>query len=503
MKQYEAIYVRQSVDRPDSISTDSQVEICKKEVSEEAEYKVYTDKGYSGKNTERPAFQELLRDISAGKVSRIIVYRLDRMTRSVLDFANIIVLLKSHGVSFASTMEKFDTATPLGNAMLMIVMVFAQLERETIQQRVKDAYLSRSKRGFYMGGRVPYGYRLVNTTIDGIRTKMYEPVEEELQIVRLIFKMYAESQTSFGDIIKWLNENGVRNRDGIAFNRSRIRDIVINPIYVRADSRIFDFFKSQGTEIANPPEHFIGVNGAYLYSGNQLKRKTVSLQGHTLVLAPHEGTINSTTWIQCRAKCLNNKQVAKPNKAKATWLAGKIKCGHCGYALVAKTYHCKTKDDNRYFICTHKYSAKDCDFGSLDADEVEETIFEEMTKKLEEFSTLQEHQEETCNLEVIKLKSRIEQIDKEISALLDKIADANDTVMKYINQRVSELDEEKKTLYAECERISASERKDVGQLTNYMENWDEITMQDKLTVVDSLISKIVASEDNIDIFWKI
>ena len=73
----------------------------------------------------------------------------------VMDFANIIILLKEHDVSFASTMEKFDTATPLGNAMLMIVMVFAQLERETIQQRVKDAYLSRSKRGFYMGAASP------------------------------------------------------------------------------------------------------------------------------------------------------------------------------------------------------------------------------------------------------------------------------------------------------------------------------------------------------------
>ena len=123
-----------------------------------------------------------------------------------------------------------------------------------------------------------------------------------------------------------------------------------------------------------------------------------------------------------------------------------------------------------------------------------------MTKKLKEFSTLQEHQEESCNLEVIKLKTRIEQIDKEISALLDKIVDANDTVMKYINERVAALDKEKTALYAECERISVNESKDVGQLTNYMENWNELAMGDKLTVVDSLISKIIASKDNLQIF---
>ena len=134
---------------------------------------------------------------------------------------------------------------------------------------------------------------------------------------------------------------------------------------------------------------------------------------------------------------------------------------------------------------------------------MEATIFDEMTKKLEEFSTLQEHQEVSCNLEVIKLKTRIEQIDKEISALLDKIVEANDTVMKYINERVATLDKEKIALYAECERISVNESKDIGQLTDYMDSWAELSMGDKLTVVDSLISKIVASEDNLKIFWKI
>ena len=139
MNLFDAIYARQSVDRIDSISVESQIEFCKKEVTGES-YKVYTDKGYSGKNIDRPAFQDLLRDIEAGKVNRVIVYRLDRISRSVLDFANVIDIFQKHKVDFVSTMEKFDTGTPIGKAMLMIVMIFAQLERETIQQRVIDAY---------------------------------------------------------------------------------------------------------------------------------------------------------------------------------------------------------------------------------------------------------------------------------------------------------------------------------------------------------------------------
>ena len=163
------IYARQSVDKEDSISIESQIELCLREVGNN-QHKVFRDKGYSGKNTERPDFQEMMAEVRAGGVGRIIVYRLDRISRSVLDFANVISELQKYGVEFVSITERFDTSTPIGKAMLMIVMVFAQLERETIQQRVIDAYRSRSRKGFYMGGRVPYGYELENIVMDGIKT---------------------------------------------------------------------------------------------------------------------------------------------------------------------------------------------------------------------------------------------------------------------------------------------------------------------------------------------
>ena len=490
------------MDRVDSISVESQVEFCRREVIGE-DIKVYTDKGYSGKNTDRPAFQEMMADITAGKIRRVIVYRLDRISRSVLDFASVIDMFQKYGVDFVSTMEKFDTGTPIGKAMLMIVMIFAQLERETIQQRVIDAYSSRSKRGFYMGGKVPYGFRLKETVIDGIRTKMYEPVPKETAIIEQIFSMYAQSQTSFGDIVRWLDERQVKKRNGEPFSRSRIRDLVVNPVYVRADYRLYEFYKAQGTIIENRPEDFIGTNGAYLYSGNEGKRKTVSLQGHTLVLAPHEGLIPSDIWIKCRSKCLSNTRVAKPIKAKATWLAGKVKCAHCGYALSAKVYHCKTKSDNRYYLCNNKYNTGGCNFGSLDADLVDEIVFEEMRKKLAEFNTLTKQKQESCDLQTIKLKTQIEVIDQEIGSLLDKIPLANGAVMEYINNRITVLDTEKKELYAEIVRLTEGKGYRLKKITGYLDNWEEISMGDKLTIVDSLIESIYASQEKIKINWKI
>ena len=499
---YDIIYARQSVIKDDSVSVESQIEACKKEVTDN-NYKVYTDKGYSGKNILRPDFQEMMHDIESGNVRRVIVYRLDRISRSVLDFANIMEVLEKHNVCFVSTTEKFDTSTPIGNAMLMIVMVFAELERKTIQQRVVDAYSSRSKRGFYMGGRVPFGFELCATVIDGIRTKMYKKVDSEVEVIDLIYALYSDPQTSLGDVMRYLMSHGIYNRNGKPFNRSRLRDVIINPVYVKADYMLYDFFKAQETEIANIPEDFVGTNGAYLYSGNEKKRKTVSLKGHTLVIAPHEGIVDSKTWIKCRSKCLENQSVAKPTKAKATWLAGKIKCANCGYALTAKICKCKTKADNRYYLCNNKYNGSNCSFGSLDADMVDEIVFEEMQKKLAEFTTLSKWTDESENLQTVKLKNRIDSIDKEIASLIDRIKDANEIVMDYINKRVAELDTEKCELYSQISCINHTPKSNVDELSNYMEHWDELSVSDKITVVDCLIERISASKEKIEIRWKI
>ena len=108
----------------------------------------------------------------------------------------LIYLQMLDTLEFVSSTEKFDTSTPMGRAMLNICIVFAQLERETIQKRVTDAYYSRCQRGFHMSGAAPYGFKLEPTTIQGIRTKMMIPDPDTANIARLMFEMYAEPSTS-------------------------------------------------------------------------------------------------------------------------------------------------------------------------------------------------------------------------------------------------------------------------------------------------------------------
>ena len=122
------------------------------------------------------------------------------ISRSILDFANMMELFQEYDVEFVSSTEKFDTSTPMGRAMLNICIVFAQLERETIQKRVTDTYYSRCLKGFHMSGQAPYGFDLEPTVVENIRTKMMVADPIAASHVRLMFEMYAEPETSFGDI---------------------------------------------------------------------------------------------------------------------------------------------------------------------------------------------------------------------------------------------------------------------------------------------------------------
>ena len=149
------IYARQSIFKKDSLSIDAQIELCKQQA--QGDFIVYKDAGFSGKNTNRPEFKRMMSDVKSGKINRIVCYRIDRISRSIADFGKIWDELNAHSVEFVSVSEQFDTATPIGRAMLYIIMVFAQLERETTAQRVTDNYYKRIHAGAWPGGPAPFG----------------------------------------------------------------------------------------------------------------------------------------------------------------------------------------------------------------------------------------------------------------------------------------------------------------------------------------------------------
>ena len=340
MNRIYAIYARQSIDRADSISIETQVERCLFEVGS-GSYKVYCDRGYSGKNTCRPQFQNMLEAVERGEICCVVCYKLDRCSRSILDFTQLMNLLQLHDVAFISCTEKFDTATPMGRAMLSICIVFAQLERETIQQRITDAYHSRCKKGYYMGGRVPFGFQLVPHVLDGKKTARYEIVDSERKILEQIYALYKEPSASLFDVVLGLTQLNIQNprrKDGL-WIRPHVARMIKNPIYVRSDPKIYEHYQKEGTVLDNPIEDYIGYHGCYLYH--------IDNEAH-LVLAPHEGIIPADTWL----KCQKTKPVPRRSEeSSSSWLTGKLRCGKCGRAIAVRCSHSIKGQTYRYFLC--------------------------------------------------------------------------------------------------------------------------------------------------------
>ena len=492
-----AIYARQSIDKKDSISIESQLEFCRYELKG-AESKEYTDRGFSGKNTERPRFQELMQDIEKGLISKVIVYKLDRISRSILDFANMMDIFQLYNVEFVSSTEKFDTSTPMGRAMLNICIVFAQLERETIQKRVADAYHSRSVKGFRMGGKAPYGFHTEPMVIDGVRTKKLVADPEDAKHVLRMFEMYAEPSVSYGDIVREMAEYGIKD-----LSRPALADILCNPIYVRSDLDIYRFFRSQHTSIINNASDFTGSNGCYLYRGRGLKGDPKrELKGHTLVMAPSEGIVSSELWLKCRKKILANADFQIGRKAVHTWLAGKIKCGRCHRALKAEGTR-----GYWYFRCTKRSDNKSCEgAGTLRIPDMEKLIYAAMVKKLRYFKTIK------CAENIVKadpklteLQAELEQVQAEIEALIRGLSGAGSVLISYVNARIEELDAQKQILQEQIAKLSLEiiSPEQVREISNHLDTWEDISFEDKRHVADLMISVIYATSESVNIVWKI
>src|SRR5213079_831360 len=144
----------------------------------------YDDGGYSGGSTDRPALQRLLSDVKAGKIDVIIVYKVDRLTRSLADFAKLVELFDEHGVSFVSVTQQFNTTTSMGRLTLNVLLSFAQFEREVTSERIRDKIAASKRKGIWVGGNLPMGYEMKDGKI--------VIIEEEAELVRSIYRRYLE-----------------------------------------------------------------------------------------------------------------------------------------------------------------------------------------------------------------------------------------------------------------------------------------------------------------------
>ena len=237
-----AIYTRKSTDHNLDLefnSLDAQREACEAYIKSQAHegwrliHDRYDDGAFSGASLDRPALQRLLTEVGAGKIDIIVVYKVDRLTRSLGDFAKLVELFDQRSVSFVSVTQSFNTTSSMGQLTLNVLLSFAQFEREVIGERVRDKIAASKAKGIWVGGSVPLGYASVN--------KKLVVLPKEAETVRLIFRRYLELG-SIRDLVEDLDHNGIRTRrqilatgktrGGIRFGVGPLAHLLRNRFYI-------------------------------------------------------------------------------------------------------------------------------------------------------------------------------------------------------------------------------------------------------------------------------
>lgn len=295
-KQY-VIYSRKSKFTGKGESIENQIELCRQYIAmhfgEDASENVlvYEDEGFSGGNLERSQFKKMMKDSQKIAFAAIVVYRLDRISRNIGDFAKLIEDLGDRHIDFISIREQFDTSSPMGRAMMYIASVFSQLERETIAERIRDNMHELSKTGRWLGGTTPTGYAsesLSSVTVDGKVKKAckLKPIPEEIQLVKTIFEVFMETG-SLSKTDQYLLEHCCVTKRGKQFTRFAIRGILTNPVYMIADETAYQYLKENNVDLFAERAEFDGeLIYTYMCSTKERSHGTVcsmkNCNGNTL-----------------------------------------------------------------------------------------------------------------------------------------------------------------------------------------------------------------------------
>ncbi len=450
-----AIYIRVSTDyqAEEGYSIDAQKQqlsayCISKNIKD---YEFYIDGGWSGSNIERPEMQRLIQDVKKNKISHVIVYKLDRLSRSQKDTLYLIEdVFNPHGVDFVSLNESMDTSTPMGRLMLGILSAFAQLERENIRMRTRMGMKERVKNGLWMGGgRVPFGY-------DYDKDQGILVPNEDAEKVREIYNLYINGKSP----------QEIANLLGLKYDR------LVYQILTRKSNY-----------------------GIIEYNGEEYQGK------HTPIITKE---IYDTAM-----NCMVERSKVRSNSSDHL-LTGLIYCGKCG----AKMRYSKWGNKGYKLVCYSQQTSKpylvkdeNCDQEKVWADEVETVVISSIFEFANNYKpsetetifpndtvSLLYKQQESLNKKLKKLYELYSESDDEDDVLIDSITSLK-LKIKNINKQI-EADTNRSI-------INARRRERVQILSTISELWDEMDIIQKKNIIRKLIRKIEVTDNNVHVDFSI
>ncbi|MBR2540391.1 MAG: recombinase family protein [Mogibacterium sp.] len=435
-------------------------------------FKLYVDGGYSGGTMQRPALQNMISDIKKGLVEKVVVYKLDRLSRSQKDSLVLIedIFLKNN-VDFISMSENFDTSTPFGRAMIGILSVFAQLEREQIKERMIMGIEARAKEGKYCGSCSPIGYDY----IDGeLKINDFEALQ-----VREAFELILEDMSP-RRIAKIFNEKGYKTKFG-SWSGDRVRYVLKSPLYVG--------------RVKYAGEYFNGI---------------------------HEAIVSDETFEDAQKILEKRFEEVKANRnpGRATsYLGGFLICGRCGAKYTKQLQLSKRSDGSyyryHYFVCNSRNkkraeSVRDphCKNKNWNIEKLTNIIFDEIRKLSLDPNYFEEIRDDSIQEDKRSiLEAEIEKIDGQLSRVMDLYILENIPI-KALEEKTNSLNEQRRKLEQEVESLEEkkSEKLSKEEAGDLIQNFDDIikraNFEEIRSVLSALIEKIVLDGENIEIHWR-
>lgn len=470
-----AIYTRKSTDEgleQEFNSLDAQREACEAyAMSQRHEGWIvlpnrYDDGGFTGANMERPALRRLMSDIEAGMVDLILVYKVDRLSRSLLDFSKLIELFEQKGVSFVSITQSFNTSTAMGKLVLNILLSFAEFERAIIAERVRDKIAASKRKGKFMGGTPILGY-----DINADNHKLVVS-PDEARIVRNIFKRFAEVGSGL-TVAKELNAKGVTTkswttrdgkfRPGKPWDGPAIYRIIANPTYIG---------KTKHKDKIYPGEHEAIV--------------TQVLWDKAHILIQHDGRVGS-----------------RISEKVPALLKGIIRCGHCHHSMYP-TYTTRKGKTYRYYLCVKasKNGYDSCPIKTVAAGEIEDAVI----GQLRAIFRSPEMIAQTCIAAKHLQTEEIQRLQTEKAYLETRLAgmnmNSNDNHSSRRADEIEQVHQQLETITRELDYLQSNtvtQNDVIESLTKLDPVWEELFPLEQRRIVRLLVEKVIITTDGIDV----
>lgn len=523
-----AIYSRKSMFTGKGESIENQIEMCREYINfslddgTEKEIFVYEDEGFSAKNLNRPQFRKMMSDLETLHFDYIVCYRLDRLSRNVSDFSGLIEKLERKNVHLICIKEHFDTSSPMGRAMMYITSVFAQLERETLAERVRDNMHMLARTGRWLGGTAPTGYdglEVSEVIVDGkIKTSHKLVFNDEIETVRLMYKTFLENPSVSGVSKKLIGENIKSKVNGKFFSLPGIRDILSNPVYCIADSDAYDYFSSHGADICRDKNDWDGSFGVSAYNKRDYSKgaKRNDISDWIISIGKHKGIVSGKNWVFIQNYFHDTGKEKIINTSDIGILSGLIYCTNCGEKMFTKR---RSADREKYsYICSSKLKGGTalCSCKNLLGTQTDDLVVDFIKNKLDDFdlygelkSKISEYENSDNQKEIKATEQKIKALETEIDILTERLTDSSlsPVAIKAVDEKLNEKYEGREKPQNELQKFSNGDDEKIVDtyaiieaLRSFSNEFDNLSVCDKRQIIRQLIDRIEWDGENIDIF---